>query len=162
VNPRTQRVAPATARWAILALVILALGVVAYFRTVADAFGNQWGYDFLNYVDATRRWMDTGTPYLPSEVAAPFDYGPLTRPRPTGATATRTGFPPAGAVQEGQPGVAGELVVHVAADSLTFTLPRRWKRRKPPDSLIWSKTGSTMTLRTQSRTDGGITIRVQR
>lgn len=35
-------------------------------------------WDRGHYVDAARRFLDTGTPYLASEVAAPFDYVPLT------------------------------------------------------------------------------------
>jgi hypothetical protein len=78
VSDRIYRRDPATARWAVLALVILALGIAAYIRTVSDAFGDLWGYDFEHYLDAARRWIETGTPYLPSEVAGPFDYSPLT------------------------------------------------------------------------------------
>lgn len=31
-----------------------------------------------NYIEATHRWLATGTPYQASEVAAAFDYGPAT------------------------------------------------------------------------------------
>lgn len=40
-----------------------------------------WGYfgwDATHYFDAARRFVDTGTPYLPSEVAGPFEYQDLT------------------------------------------------------------------------------------
>ncbi len=35
-------------------------------------------WDRGHYVDAVGRFLETGTPYLASEVAAPFDYVPLT------------------------------------------------------------------------------------
>jgi hypothetical protein len=35
-------------------------------------------WDRGHYMDAVKRFLDVGTPYLPSEVAAPFDYSPLT------------------------------------------------------------------------------------
>lgn len=35
-------------------------------------------YDRAHYVSATHRWLTTGTPYLASEVAGPFDYQPDT------------------------------------------------------------------------------------
>ena len=31
--------------------------------------------DITQYLAATRRWLETGTPYLPNEVAAPFQFG---------------------------------------------------------------------------------------
>lgn len=36
------------------------------------------GLDFGHYLDATHRWLQVGTPYLANEVAAPFQYSPLT------------------------------------------------------------------------------------
>jgi hypothetical protein len=57
-------------------------GIVALVLFSAAAFGDVgiriWGLDIGHYLDATRRWVDTGSPYLPSEVAAPFNYQPLT------------------------------------------------------------------------------------
>ena len=43
------------------------------------AAANGWlrpfhGFDFINYVDAARRWVETGTPYLAHEVAGPFAF----------------------------------------------------------------------------------------
>jgi len=34
--------------------------------------------DIGHYLDASRRWLETGTPYLAHEVAGGFDYSPLT------------------------------------------------------------------------------------
>ena len=36
------------------------------------------GQDFFQYLEATRRWIAVGTPYVGSEVAAPFIPGPTT------------------------------------------------------------------------------------
>jgi hypothetical protein len=36
------------------------------------------GLDIGHYLDGTQRWLNTGTPYLPNEVRAPFQYQPLT------------------------------------------------------------------------------------
>jgi hypothetical protein len=62
----------------VLTCVILVLGVLAYVRIVAGPFGDLWGYDFGHYLDAASRWLGTGTPYLPDDVAGSFDYSPLT------------------------------------------------------------------------------------
>jgi hypothetical protein len=35
-------------------------------------------WDRGHYMEAVARFLDVGTPYLPNEVAAPFDYSPLT------------------------------------------------------------------------------------
>lgn len=36
--------------------------------------GLHWGEDLVHYLDGVRRWWATGSPYLPNEVAGPFDY----------------------------------------------------------------------------------------
>lgn len=54
------------------AVVILMWALLGpYGRTYLD-------WDRAHYLSATARWLDTGTPYLAQEVAAPFDYQPDT------------------------------------------------------------------------------------
>jgi hypothetical protein len=63
----------------VLTLVILAVGAVTlWFEVTAAPFAATFAIDYGHYLDATRRWLDTGTPYLPQDVAAPFTPGPLT------------------------------------------------------------------------------------
>lgn len=59
-------------------LVLVTFGVVIFLQTWASPYGGQVGLDLGHYLDGTRRWISTGTPYLASEVAGPFDYQPLT------------------------------------------------------------------------------------
>ncbi|MGZ8514908.1 MAG: hypothetical protein ACXWXA_07675 [Candidatus Limnocylindrales bacterium] len=40
------------------------------------------GLDIGHYLDGTRRWLETGTPYLPNEVAGPFLIAPETYLQP--------------------------------------------------------------------------------
>jgi hypothetical protein len=35
-------------------------------------------WDYIHYVDGAKRWLATGSPYLPSEVAGPFQFTDLT------------------------------------------------------------------------------------
>ncbi len=60
---------------ALIATAAVALFVAAATGPVASL---AWGHDFRHYLLATQRWLDTGSPYLPAEVAGPFDYEPLT------------------------------------------------------------------------------------
>lgn len=61
-----------------LALVVLVWGCLLFYTAATGTFGGFWGVDLTHYLDGTRRWLDVGTPYLPSEVAAPFEYQPET------------------------------------------------------------------------------------
>jgi hypothetical protein len=52
-------------------------GVLAIVNLVAAS--NGWlaafrGWDFFHYVEAARRWLESGTPYLAHEVARPFQF----------------------------------------------------------------------------------------
>ena len=61
-----------------LSLLALAWGALLFYTAATGTFGGYWGVDIGHYLDGTRRWLAVGTPYLPSEVAAPFDYQPQT------------------------------------------------------------------------------------
>lgn len=61
-----------------LSALILAAGVVLFVTAATGEFGRFWGVDIAHYLDATRRWLATGTPYVPSEVAGPFTFVPET------------------------------------------------------------------------------------
>jgi hypothetical protein len=62
-------------------VLTILFGALAVWNVLATARGSLAGFvgwDFGHYVDAARRWVDTGSPYLPSEVAIPFQFGDLT------------------------------------------------------------------------------------
>lgn len=61
-----------------LTVLFLGFAVLRLWATSTSTFAGLAGLDLGHYLDATRRWIDVGTPYLASEVAAPFDYAPLT------------------------------------------------------------------------------------
>jgi hypothetical protein len=62
-----------------LTIVMLVLAVLGLVSTYNGELGQQYfAVDITHYLDATRRWLETGSPYLPSEVAAPFLFQPLT------------------------------------------------------------------------------------
>ena len=61
-----------------LSILFVAFAALRLYATATLTYEGLLGYDYGHYLDATRRWIDIGTPYLPSEVAAPFDYAPLT------------------------------------------------------------------------------------
>jgi len=61
-----------------LTLLLLGFAGLRLYATATLTFAGLAGYDLGHYLDGTRRWIETGTPYLASEVAAPFDYAPLT------------------------------------------------------------------------------------
>ncbi len=56
--------------------ILIAIAGIALF--VSAAFGDVgihiWGLDVTHYLLGTQRWIDTGSPYWPAEVAAPFQY----------------------------------------------------------------------------------------
>lgn len=57
-----------------VALFLVQLGL--YAAGTVDIIMLDW--DRGHYMDAARRFLDTGQPYLPWEIAGPFDYTPLT------------------------------------------------------------------------------------
>ncbi len=62
-----------------LSLLILAVGALTlWFEVIAPPFANTLAIDYGHYLAGTRRWLETGTPYLPQDVAAPFIPEPLT------------------------------------------------------------------------------------
>ena len=62
-----------------LTVAIGAVAVAFLWATSNGAMGTSGArVDYTHYLDATRRWLDTGTPYLAAEAAGPFDYQPLT------------------------------------------------------------------------------------
>ncbi|MGP1673948.1 MAG: hypothetical protein ACTS8Z_01880 [Candidatus Limnocylindrales bacterium] len=69
--------------------VTLGIALVAVAECIALAMGLSpiimLDWDRGHYMDAARRFLDTGTPYLASEVLAPFDYQPLTFLHPPNA-----------------------------------------------------------------------------
>jgi hypothetical protein len=71
VNQRTFRLATFA-----LACSLLLVGAIRVYATWTHPFWQQLGpSDLTHYLLATRRWLDTGTPYVASEVAAHFTYG---------------------------------------------------------------------------------------
>jgi hypothetical protein len=62
-----------------LACVLLFAAAFRTYATWTHPFWQALGpSDLVHYLLATHRWLETGTPYVASEVAAPFDYGGLT------------------------------------------------------------------------------------
>lgn len=64
-----------------LGITIVLLITAAYLATLAYGAFDRVGYvgvDIIHYLDGTRRWLATGSPYVPSEVAGPFVYAPET------------------------------------------------------------------------------------
>jgi hypothetical protein len=61
-----------------LTLALAAAGIVELRAALSDIGVSIIGLDIGHYLDGTRRWLDTGSPYLQAEVAASFDFGPLT------------------------------------------------------------------------------------
>jgi hypothetical protein len=79
----TRRALPDRGRWrrpiAVgLAALFAAIGLAQVAFGMAGAGQHIVGLDIGHYLDATRRWLEIGTPYLPSEVAGPFQIDPLT------------------------------------------------------------------------------------
>jgi len=71
---------PFVARWSgPLAIGLLGAAVIVLGWALTNQFGHTFlDWDRAHYVAATVRWLETGTPYVASEVAGPFDYGPDT------------------------------------------------------------------------------------
>jgi hypothetical protein len=61
-----------------LSLVFVVIGIAFLNAGLAVVGPSIVGLDIGHYLDAARRWLETGTPYLPSEVAGPFQIGPMT------------------------------------------------------------------------------------
>ncbi len=56
-----------------LTLVIGAFAIVEFAVEWNGIWGSQFpGYDYGHYLDGVRRWLSTGSPYLPDEVAGPY------------------------------------------------------------------------------------------
>jgi hypothetical protein len=58
-----------------LTVVMLGIGVALLYAVAASRPASFLGTDIHQYLRATERWLGSGTPYLASEVAGPFDYG---------------------------------------------------------------------------------------
>jgi hypothetical protein len=62
-----------------LAVGLLGAAVIVFLWALLGPYGRaNLDWDRAHYLAATARWLDTGTPYLAPEVAAPFDYQPDT------------------------------------------------------------------------------------
>ena len=62
-----------------LSIVLFCLAGLVLAYTYGGHFGPvHLGIDITHYLDATHRWRQTGTPYLPSEVAGPYLFQPST------------------------------------------------------------------------------------
>lgn len=64
------------ARWyrpTLVGLTLLVLGLGAWLLVIEVTTGPiDWGLDFRHYLEGARRFLDTGSPYRPEEVAGPF------------------------------------------------------------------------------------------
>lgn len=74
---------PGRARWGRpvalgLTVVFTVIGIVILGFGMAGTGQQIVGLDIGHYLDATKRWLEVGTPYLPGEVAGPFQIDPLT------------------------------------------------------------------------------------
>jgi hypothetical protein len=68
-------------RLAMFTLTVVLLGIFAVLSYATWTVPWWQGYfqnDFIHYMDAVNRWIATGSPYPPAQVAAPFDYTPTT------------------------------------------------------------------------------------
>jgi len=62
-----------------LATLFLAIATWGVWRWWTQSMPDYPTLDIGHYLDATRRWLETGSPYLPHEVAGPYEhYSPLT------------------------------------------------------------------------------------
>jgi hypothetical protein len=70
-------------RWLAAAMTVstvLLFGAAAWlvWKTVVSAPPGYVALDLSHYLDGTRRWLESGSPYLADEVNAEFSYAPLT------------------------------------------------------------------------------------
>lgn len=70
------RWSPALAATVAVSAILFLVQLVYYASGAVDIIMVDW--DRGHYMDASRRFLETGTPYLPWEVEGPFDYTPLT------------------------------------------------------------------------------------
>lgn len=62
-----------------LTILLLVIAIWGLWRWWTYSMPDYPSLDLGHYLDATRRWLVTGTPYLPHEVAGPYEhYSPLT------------------------------------------------------------------------------------
>jgi hypothetical protein len=66
--------------WIYAALVLATLDVVVWLLG-AHVFNPDWGTDYRTHLAAAVRWLDTGSPYYPAQLAGPYGLGIL-RPDP--------------------------------------------------------------------------------
>ena len=75
---------PLVMRWArplavgVTIAVLAFAAVTVWFEFTAAPAATTFAVDYGHYLDGTRRWLETGTPYLPRDVAGPFSFEPLT------------------------------------------------------------------------------------
>lgn len=60
--------------FALTSVLLLLAGIRVYATFTAPWWADLIGNDFRHYLLAIQRWFDTGSPYVPSEVAASFQY----------------------------------------------------------------------------------------
>lgn len=60
--------------FALTAVLLLLAAFRLYATFTAPWWAGHWGTDLIHYVGAMQRWFDTGSPYVPSEVAGSFTY----------------------------------------------------------------------------------------
>ncbi len=78
---------PNRARWGRpialgLTVVFIAVGLAQFAFGMSGVGQHIVGLDIGHYLDGTRRWLETGSPYLPNEVAGPFLIEPETYLQP--------------------------------------------------------------------------------
>ena len=62
-----------------IAVGLLGAALIVFLWALLGPFGRaNLDWDRAHYLAATARWLDTGSPYVSQEVAAPFDYQPDT------------------------------------------------------------------------------------
>jgi hypothetical protein len=61
-----------------LTLMLAAAGIIELRAALSEIGVGIIGLDIGHYLDGTRRWLETGSPYLPDEVRGRFDFAPLT------------------------------------------------------------------------------------
>ena len=56
-------------------MILLAFALMRLYATLTVSYASAHGVDYAGYMAGTERWLATGTPYVASEVAGPFEYG---------------------------------------------------------------------------------------